>query len=439
MSSVKTLGKLFSLVLALLILPAAGCMGNRAAPVALPPPAVLVALPIEREVEDYQIYTARTQAVESVNLKARVTGYLTKINFKDGDMVTKDQVLFVIDKRPYKATQDMAKADLEYAEATTVKNKAEYDIGLKVQKQDPGAISQQELTKRKGNWEQAKASIDKAKASLESADLNYGWCEVISPITGRVDRHLVDIGNIVSTDTTTLTNIVSLQPVWAYFYPDENTVERMQMLVRENKIKSARKTEVPVQMGLGISKGYPINGHIDFLANQLDPNTGSLQVRAVFPNKDGVLAAGQFGRIRVPTGPLHDALLVNDRAIGTNQGQRFILVVNDKDEAEYRPVTVGQEWDGLREVQRYRTLTETAPDGTQSTRQVEVLKPTDRVIVEGLMRVRPGSKVKPSEPPVNMQSLVVEPKGEDPPKKDPPKKDPAPKTQTSPQTQKSPQ
>jgi RND family efflux transporter MFP subunit len=405
------------LLLTVLIL-AAGCDEKRPKVVDTPPPVVQVSLPIERTVTDYQVFTARTQAVQSVDIKARVTGFLTGIHFKDGGEVKEGQVLFDIDDRPYKAALDHAKAAVEVARAALVKAEAEYMIGLNVQKDNPGAISDQDIVKRLGSRDEAKGNIDKSKATLDNAQLNYGWCKVTAPISGRANTHFLDIGNLVSQDVTILTNIVSLRPTWAYFYVDENTMLKFQKLAMAGKIQSARKEELPVQMGLADSTGYPFEGVIDFISNQLDPNLGSLRVRAVFPNKDGVLGAGLFGRVRVPVGAPHKALLVVDSAVGTNQGQRYVYVVNDKDEVEYRGVNVLQLHGSLREVERYREVTETGPDGTGVPEKVEILKPTDRVIVDGLQRVRPGVKVEPQL--VDMTTFLVQPQAA-PTKKESPK------------------
>jgi multidrug efflux system membrane fusion protein len=419
------------LVFSFLTLALFGCDEKHPQAVATPPPAVEVARPIERSVSDYQVFTARTQAVQSVDLKARVTGYLTKILFKDGDSVNEGDVLFQIDDRPYKAALDQAKgaldqskAALELAKANLVKAQAEYDIGLSVQKQNPGAISEQEITRRLGARDEAKAGIDEAKASieraqaaLENAQLNYGWCKVTSPINGRTTRHLVDVGNVIGQNATVLVNIVSLKPVWAYVNVDQNTALRVQALAREGKVKAVRTGDIPVGMSVGPGAGdrFPIGGVVDYVGNQVDPNTGTIQARSVFANEDLSLVAGLFARIRVPLTAPHPALLVNDLALGTNQGQKYLLVVNDKDEVEYRGVDVGQVHDGLREVMRFRNVVESDSAGGDVSKKVEVLKPTDRVIVNGLQRVRQGVKVEPKM--VDMQTLLVvaAPEGKDAP------------------------
>ncbi|CAN5118971.1 efflux RND transporter periplasmic adaptor subunit [soil metagenome] len=381
-----------------------GCTGNTMPPAVTPPAICEVAHPVASTVTDYQTFTARTQAVQSVDIKPRVTGYITKIKFIDGDMVTTDQVLFEIDNRPYKAALDKSKADVEYAKANLVKTQAFYDIGIAVQKENKAAISQQELDRRKGGRDEAIAQVKQAEAALESSQLNFDWCTVKSPMNGRANRHLVDIGALVSENMTTLTNIVSLTPMWAYFDVDQNSALKYQMLVKEGKVPSARGNSIPVQMALAQDQLFSIAGYTDFVANQLDPNTGSIRMRGVFDNAGGTIAAGLFARIRVPANTPHEALLITDRAIGTDQGQHFVLVLNAKNEVEYRAVELGQMHEGLREVMRTRRIIEQGPNGTQVTKDVEVLKPDDRVIVNGLQRVRPGEVAEPKL--IDMKSFL---------------------------------
>lgn len=390
----SALGPRSSLCGLIVVVMMTGCSDRSLEPVKVPPAVVQVATPLVRKVTDYEIFTATTEATKSVNVTPRVTGYLKEIFFKDGSMVKAEQVLYQIDDRPYKAALDEAKANLEVAKATLVKAQADYDIGMRVKKQNPGAISEQEIVKRLGERDQAKGAIDQAKANLMNAQLNYDWCKVTAPISGRIDRHLVDAGNLVNKDITTLTNIVSLSPIWAYFDVDENTATRYQRLVAEGRVKSPIASQIPVSMGLNIDKGYPFDGVIDFVSNQLDPDTGSIRLRAEFPNKDNQLYAGMFGRVRVPTSSPHQALLVADSAIGVDQGQNFVYVVNDKNEVEYRAVETGQLHSGLREVYSTRKIPDTDANGKDITREVTVLSPDDRVIITGLQRVRPGHQVE---------------------------------------------
>jgi RND family efflux transporter MFP subunit len=366
-----------------------------------------------------------------------VTGYLTKLLFKDGDMVKEGETLFQIDDRPYKAALDQAKATLEYsnaslqvaksglevAKAALVKNQADYEMYYNLWKQTPGAVDEKQLNQRLGARDESKGEVDKAnaaiaqatgaiaqaEATLENAQLNYNWCKVKAPCSGRTSRHLVNVGDMVSANATVLVNVVSLKPIWAYINVDQSTMLRVQSLVKEGRIKSERAGETPVGMNVGVddTQTFPISGVIDYVSNQVDPNTGTLQVRSTYPNEDETIIAGLFARIKVPVSASHSALLVSDRAVGTDQGQAYLLVVNDKDEVEYRAVDVGQVFDGLREVHRFRTITEPGSNGQTATRQVEVLTPTDRVVVIGLLRARPGDKVTPKS--VNMQTLLAEP------------------------------
>ena len=395
MNIARTFSKLGALLLGALALAAAGCEHKEAKAVATPPPAVAVSQPVERMVTDYQVFTARTEAVQLVDLKPRITGYLTNILFKDGAEVKEGDVLFEIDDRPYKAALEQAKGALEYAQASLVKTQADYNINLALKKDNVGAVSQEDLNKSMGSRDEAKANIEQAKGSLEKAQLNYNWCKVRAPITGRANKHNIDVGGLASADVTILTNIVSIKPIWAYFDVDENSARRYELLVQKGVVKSFRTSDIPVTMGYSGESDFPVKGATNFVSNQVDPNTGSIRLRAVFPNENGALIAGMFGRIRVPTSAAHQALLVVDSAIGTNQGQRFVLVVNDKNEVEYHAVDVGQIHQGLREVMRFRTVMESDAQGQDVTKQVEVLKETDRVIVDGLQRVRPGVKVDP--------------------------------------------
>jgi RND family efflux transporter MFP subunit len=386
-------GKWGGLFLVAGIFSTAACEQKHPTPVSAPPPIVEVARPLERVITEYEVFTARTQAVQSVNIKARATGYLMKIAFKDGDNVKAGQVLFEIDKRPYQADLDKAKGAMEKLDGQ--KQYLDVQVSRYTKLVAKGAASQQELDSYIGQQAENVGAMVAARAQVQYAALNLSFCTVASPIDGRIDRHFLDVGDLVMQDNTLLTNIVSLKPTWAYFDVDQNTALRYQELVKSGKVQSPRDTEIPIHMGLGDDKGFGIAGVIDFVSNQLDPSTGSIRLRAVFSNDDGKLSAGLFGRIQVPVSAPHKGLLIRDQAIGTNQGEKYVLVVNESNVVEYRPVEVGQLQTGMREVMRYRKVPDTDAQGKQIVRQVESLTASDRVIVDGLQRVRPGATVNP--------------------------------------------
>jgi membrane fusion protein, multidrug efflux system len=371
-----------------LIALAAGC-GHKPTLPALPTPTVTVAKPIEGEVTDYVDFTGRTDAVVTTDIRPRVTGYLTGMPFKEGEPVKKDQVLFEIDERPYKAALDLAKASLEFTKAALVKAQGEYEIGLAVQKQSKEAISTQELTKRLGARDQAKADVDRAKATLENAQLNFDWCRVHAPIDGVVGRYQFTLGNLVNADTTSLTSVVTEDPIYVYFDVDENTMLRvLRKLVLPSKVDVlAQKDGVPVLIGLADEQGFPHKGYINFGNNVVNPSTGTITLRGVFDNPANsigkrLLRPGMFVRVRLPLGKPHAAVLVSDKALGSDQGQKFLLVVDDKNVVDYRRVKTGPlQEDGLRVI-------------------VDGVKPSERVIISGLQMVRPDMTVKVEEAPM---------------------------------------
>lgn len=388
----------------------------------LPPPVVMVATPVERLVHDSREFTARSQAVKSVNVKPRVTGYLTKICFEDGAMVNENDVLFEIDDRPYKAALEQAEGMVEVGKAAVIKTQADLDINLNIKKLNPMAISQEDINKSTGSRDEAKGQLDKARATLENAKLNYGWCKVTSPITGRAARHFIDVGNLVNQDTTVLTNVVSLKPMWVYFDVDQNTATSYEAVAKLGEVKKVRGGEVGVDLLLPGSK-VPYRGKIDYVSNQADAGTASIPLRAVFPNDDGMLFAGLFGRIRVPVSAEHKAFLVAESAVGTNQSQRYVLTVAADNTVEYRIVDVGQVHGGLREVMPTRKVDETGEDGRKVVKVIQVLKADDRIIVDGLQRVRPGVTVTPKL--VDMTTLLrTAPEAKADPKAEPKKADP---------------
>jgi RND family efflux transporter MFP subunit len=352
------------------------------APEAAPTP-VTVSRPVERDITDYVDFTGRTAAVDSVELRARVWGYLDKVNFKEGALVKEGDVLFEIDPLTYRATLNQAEGNLASAEARVERLDADFARARPLLRR--GAISREEYDKVVGDRGEAAASREALKAAVERAKLDLQYTKVTAPISGRVSRYVVTVGNLVQAGDqgggTLLTTIVSVDPMYAYFDVDEYTALRVRRLVREGKSDSPRDGGFPVSLGLANEEGQPHRGTINFVDNQVNPRTGTIRVRGVFPNKEQVLLPGLFARVRAPIGRPHKALLVSERALDTDQGQKVLYVVNEKNEVVSRPVRLGALHDGLREI----------TDG---------LKPGERVIVNGLQQVRPGVTVEPR--PVDM-------------------------------------
>jgi multidrug efflux system membrane fusion protein len=348
------------------------------------PLVVPVSKPVRREVTDFVDYTGRTAAVNSVDIRPRVTGYLMKMPFKEGSEVKAGDLLFEIDPRPYQALVDQAEAQVKLNEARLRLAKANNTRAKTVAAREPGAYSQQELDTYQAQELEADASVKAAEATLAVYKLNRAFCEVTSPIDGQVSRYYYTLGNLVNQDQTTLTTVVSLDPMYAYFDVDERTVLRVRKGINEGAIIVPPNTEqVPVYMALEGEQDYPHQGTVNFINNQVNPSTGTMTVRGVFanpkpPSGRRLLAPGMFVRIRVPIGQPHSALLVADRAIGSDQGLKFVYVVDKDNKVQYRRVTMGSlEEDGLR--------------------VVEGVEPDDRVIVGALPQVRPNMQVGPEE------------------------------------------
>jgi RND family efflux transporter MFP subunit len=371
-------------------LPALACLGltgcgpGQADMAAPPPPAVEVSAPLERRVLDYNFFTGRTDAVESVKVRSHVWGYLDKINFTEGAEVQKGDVLFKIDPRTYDAALAQAEANLKQAEAHRL---TMLDV-IARDRASPSATPQAMLIQDQGNLSEADAAVGSARAARDSARLNVTYTDVVAPVGGRVSNAMVTVGNLVQSGDqnggTILTSIVALDPMWCYFDVDDQTYLRISRTLREGKSRP------PVQLGLVGEDGYPHEGVIDFLDNQVDPGTGTLRMRGVFSNKDRGLTPGLFARVRLPVGDRHPALLVADRAVDTDQGQKVIYVVGKDDVVEQRPVRLGGLHDGLREI-------------------MSGLKAGERVVVDGLQRVHGGVTVKPQvvdmQPPQNAPAL----------------------------------
>jgi RND family efflux transporter MFP subunit len=356
----------------------AGCAGAPSAALEPAPTAVTVSRPVERYVTDYADFTGRVAAVDSVEVRAHVWGYLDKVNFKEGVLVQKGDVLFELDPRPYQAMLDQAKAKVAQDEAQLAYDEAEYQRNMKLV--GTGAVSRSDLDKTAAARGVDIANIAADKAVVASRQLDLEYTKVIAPVSGRVSRYVVTVGNLIQSgdqaSVTLLTTIVSVDPMYAYFDVDEHTVLRLNQSIREGKAQSTRDGDVSVWLGLANEDGYPHQGTINFVDNQVNPKTGTLRLRGVFPNQDEALSPGYFARVRVPIGFAHQALLVSDRAIDTDQGQKVVYVVDKDNKVVSRAVRLGALHDGLREV-------------------TNGLKPGERVIVDGLQQVRPGITVEP--------------------------------------------
>lgn len=359
----------------------AGCKPN--APVATaPPPVVSVVQPVARDVVEWDEYIGRLESPETVEIRARVSGYLDKVHFKEGKEVKKGDRLFTIDPRPYQAEYDRANAEHQRAisQADLAKNDFERAKRLIATK----AISEEDYDTKSKSYAAAQAATMSAQAAKDLAALNLEFTEIRAPIDGRIGRALVTEGNLVSggvgSGSTLLTTVVSLDPLYLYGDADERAILKYLRLRREGTRVSARDELIVAEMGLGDETGFPHKGYMDFVDNRLDPNTGTMRARGVFSNADHSLSPGFFGRIRIPGSGKYPALLVPDRALSSDQAQKFVYVINAEKKVEFRPVTIGPMIDGLRVIKRG-------------------IKPGEQVVVEGLLRIRPGVVVaaKPLE------------------------------------------
>jgi RND family efflux transporter MFP subunit len=345
---------------------------------AAPPPPVAVAQPVKRTVTDWDEFTGRFDAVEEVQVRARVGGFVTSVEFRDGDMVHAGDLLYVIDSRPFEAVAEQADGQLADARAKAELAKRELDRGLTLNQSQ--AVSDQIVDQRRQALQAAHAAETQAEGALKAAQLNIEFAHVLAPITGRVSRHLVSVGNLVQGSdngaSTLLTTIVSLDPIYIYFDTDEATYLKNNRLWSEGKRPSSREIPNPVQVSLTGEAKPSHEGKMDFVDNRLDVSTGTLRSRAVIPNKDLSILPGQFGRVRLIGSAPYEALLIPDVAIATDQTRKIVFVVKDDDTVEARPVVLGPLDEGLRVVR-------------------EGLKAEDRVIVDGIQRARVGAKVNP--------------------------------------------
>jgi RND family efflux transporter MFP subunit len=364
---------------ALLLMIATACRPHGNAGMGAPPPLVTVAPIEQRKVVDWEEFTGRTVPVDFVEIRPRISGHIQEIRFKSGQMVKKGDVLFVIDPRWAKADLDRRQAEL--VQARVHYENAQRESGRTKQLLENKAISIEESEARLARSNEAEAALLAGEAALNTAKLDLELTEVHSPIDGQVSRELVTIGNYVSGlagSATLLTTVVSVDPIYVYADVDENSYLRLSQLVREGKLAKDNTGKTPVQVQLGDGNGFFNGGHIESFDNRVDPNTGSIVMRALFPNPDGRILSGLFARLRLPASAEYPALLVSEEAIGTDQNQKYVLTLNSTNGVDYRPVKLGPQHEGKRVIR-------------------EGLKADDKVIVTsgGMARVRPGMVVNP--------------------------------------------
>jgi RND family efflux transporter MFP subunit len=358
--------------------------------VAPPPPKVTTAQPLEQEVIDYLEFTGTTRAFEEVEVRARVAGFLQSMKFTPGTKVEKGDLLFVIDPREYRAELNAARAELGSAEAKLKRAQTEFTRAEKLFKQKAGA--EKNVVEWRGERDMAKAAVTRAKAKVEKAGLTLSYTNVMAPITGRVSRNLVDMGNLVGEgEPTLLTKVTRYDTMYAYFNLNERDLLMVMATFRKRVEEkgldpdkdSGVEADIPLFLGLTNEKGYPHKGTLDYAESGVDTGTGTIELRGVFPNPGKVvLVPGLFARLRMPIDKQKNALLVTERAIGADQGGRYLLAVNSENVVEKRPIRMGRLVDGLRVI-------------------VEGVQPGEWVVVNGLQRVRPGAKVDPEQTDMN--------------------------------------
>jgi membrane fusion protein, multidrug efflux system len=372
-------------ILAVVLL--AGC-GEEKKAVELPLPVVTVTAAEQREVKDWDEYTGRLGPMGTVEVRPKVSGYLTEVKFDDGDMVKKGQVLFVIDPRPYQADQDRAQG--EYDQADSSLKLATADFNRAKQLRERGATSAGDFDKISASFLKAQGALLTARAALESARLDLEFCTITSPIDGHASVANITVGNLVSPQIQKpLTTIVSTNPVYAYADVDERSLLRYVRYYASKKVLPGDedKVKVPIQLSLQDEKDFSHTGYIDFLDNRVDPETGTIRIRGVFDFENGLLGPGLFVRLRIPAGERYQAVLVPQRSVASTQGEKFVVVIGHDNTAAFRPVELG-----------------TLNGGMQVIRKG--LAAGEQVVVDGLLKVAPGEKVDPK--PLPSEGRAVE-------------------------------
>ncbi|PON14019.1 efflux transporter periplasmic adaptor subunit [Candidatus Entotheonella serta] len=353
---------------------------------AVPPPEVMVAVPYLEKIIEWDEYTGRFQAVERVEVHARVSGYLEAIHFKDGQMVEKGELLFTIDQRPFKIALEQAKASLKQMRAE--REQASNDFKRAHPLLNSHATSAEEFDRRRLTLEAAQARVEAVQAEVPRAKLDLEFTEIKSPISGRVSRDLANIGNLISggaTQPTLLTTVVSQDPIHFYFEASEKEFLKYIRLDRDGSRPGSDTTPNPIYVKLQDESDYRLKGQMDFVDNEVDRGTGTVSGRAIFPNPEKIIYPGLFGRVHLLGSGEYEALMVPDDAIGTDQSRKFVYVVKIDNAVVRRWVTLGPLHEGLRVIR----------DG---------LSASDRVVIGGVQRVRPGVPVLPKEGAISKPS-----------------------------------
>jgi len=373
----------------------AGCNRSQPQVVQAKPPEVSFVHPHIEYVRDYEDYTGHTEAFKTVEVRARVTGELASIQFKDGTDVTANHPLFEIDKRPFQAELDSATATVHQMDGDLKRKKILLERVKELRLK--GTVSQEDLDNSSADFEVAKASLELARAKQQTAELNLSFCEVKSPITGRIDRRMIDVGNQVMANNTLLTTVRTEDPMYAYFDVDERTVLGLRVKRQRGEIKSARDTHSLLDVGLSHETGFSLQGFIDYGSNAVDRGTGTLRVRVLMDNPDKtprLLSHGMFVRIRFWIGDPTPAVLVPEGALVSDQGKRHLFVLTEDDKVEYREVETGLQQGSMRVI---KNDPKTGKPGVTTK---------DRIIVSGLQRVRAGIKVSATEKQEKHPELV---------------------------------
>lgn len=368
------------------------CGGGGGGPPEFPPPEVNVAEPVRKSVVEWDEYSGRVEAIDAVEIRPRVGGYLAAVHFEEGATVAKGDPLFTIDDREYRAAVASARADLARAQSRF--GLAEQELARSQALIEARAVSQGELETRQGELKQAEADRLAARARLEQAELTLSFTRIASPIDGRVGAALIKPGNLLAPDASLLTTVVSLDPVYVAFDGDEHAYLRYQGMIRRGEWDSPRSTPTPVEVGLSSDAGYPYRGEIVFVDNALNPATGTIRARALLANPNGVFTPGLFARVRLLGATRDDALLIHDQAVLTDQDRRYVYVIGEGNVALRRDLVLGPTIDGLRVVE-------------------SGLAAGDRVVVNGTRKIFfPGQPVSPVAVPMEQPNQIPATGGE---------------------------